>query len=306
MSAFESAATGARSAPASRSGMARGAGSSASASVSVSVGGAAAPGGFQNADRQFLTCCETAERELRKLAASVAAARKLVEGVGSARDSDDLRKKLQLGLDKGRESSKLLSALLKNELAPAVDAPELGQRERGARKQQLARFQKEFQEAVQTFSDVTSAAAAATKKHPQPPAAAAGADQRGGKAKRGGGGGGEKDDPLLQRLQQVEFDSAMVDERDEAINDIATSILEVNETMRDLANIVDEQGKDIDQIETNVTAAEDNTEKGVGFLNQAEKYQKGYRKWIIALICIILVASGGMAAALVLTKKAGN
>jgi syntaxin 7 len=79
----------------------------------------------------------------------------------------------------------------------------------------------------------------------------------------------------MQRMQQVEFDSAMVDERDDAINDIASSILEVNETMRDLANIVEEQGKDIDQVEVNVTSAEDATEKGVGFLTDAEKYQKG-------------------------------
>jgi hypothetical protein len=45
--------------------------------------------------------------------------------------------------------------------------------------------------------------------------------------------------------------------------------------MRDLANIVEEQGKDIEQVETNVTAAEDATEKGVGHLTDAEKYQKG-------------------------------
>jgi t-SNARE complex subunit (syntaxin) len=75
--------------------------------------------------------------------------------------------------------------------------------------------------------------------------------------------------------------------------------MEVNETMRDLANIVDEQGKDIEQIEVNTTNAEDNTEKGVGFLTDAEKYQKSYRKWILVLVCIIVVAAGGAAGAYV-------
>ena len=169
---------------------------------------------------------------------------------------------------------------------------------------------------MQGFQDVAGAAAAGSKRHPAPtagggPAAAAAADGGGargggGKGRAKGGGGDREDDAFMQRMQQVEFDSAMVEERDDAINDIASSIMEVNETMRDLANIVEEQGKDIDQIETNVTSAEDATEKGVGFLTDAEKYQKGYRKWILILACIIIVAVGGMAAALVLTKKAGN
>jgi syntaxin 7 len=213
-----------------------------------------------------------------------------------------LRKLRQLNLDKSKESSKILSDLLKSDLAQAVDAPEINQRERGARKQQLARFQKDFQEAMQSFQDTATAAATAVKRHAVPSSSSASDSGRSSAATKVGKGkvGGEGlDDPFLQRMQQVEFDSAMVEERDEAINDIAQSIMEVNETMRDLANIVDEQGKDIDQIEVNTTNAEDNTEKGVGFLTDAEKYQKGYRKWILVLVCIIVVAAGGAAGAYV-------
>jgi syntaxin 7 len=207
----------------------------------------------------------------------------------------------QLNLDKAKESSKILSDLLKSELAQAVDAPEINQRERGARKQQLARFQKDFQEAMQSFQDTATAAATSMKRHAVPSSSGSDIGRSGATTKVGKGkvGGEGLDDPFLQRMQQVEFDSAMVEERDEAINDIAQSIMEVNETMRDLANIVDEQGKDIDQIEVNTTNAEDNTEKGVGFLTDAEKYQKGYRKWILVLVCIIVVAAGGAAGAYV-------
>jgi methyl-accepting chemotaxis protein len=155
---------------------------------------------------------------------------------------------------------------------------------------------------MQSFQDTASAASTAMKRHAVPTASAVeGNNGRSGATKVGKGkvGGDGLDDPFLQRMQQVEFDSAMVEERDEAINDIAQSIMEVNETMRDLANIVDEQGKDIDQIEVNTTNAEDNTEKGVGFLTDAEKYQKSYRKWILVLVCIIVVAAGGAAGAYV-------
>jgi syntaxin 7 len=103
-------------------------------------------------------------------------------------------------------------------------------------------------------------------------------------------------------MQQVDFDAAVVEERDEAINDIASAIMEVNETMRDLAQIVEDQGHDIEQIEVNVTQAEEATSKGVEHLQSAEKYQKGYRKWIIVLILIIVLAAGGITAYFVLSK----
>ena len=345
--AFDQAAGGGRSAPSSRSalraGGASGGGAFASASAlssgsaSAALLSSAAPsaatlagggggggggsgggggGAYQSADRQYMASCEAVEKELRKLVATVAATRKQVEALGSPRDSADARAKMGANLERAKESVKALNALLKAELAPAVEAADLSARERTSRKQQLARFQRDFGDAMQGFQDVAGAAAAGSKRHPAPtagggPAAAAAADGGGargggGKGRAKGGGGDREDDAFMQRMQQVEFDSAMVEERDDAINDIASSIMEVNETMRDLANIVEEQGKDIDQIETNVTSAEDATEKGVGFLTDAEKYQKGYRKWILILACIIIVAAGGMAAALVLTKKAGN
>ena len=73
--------------------------------------------------------------------------------------------------------------------------------------------------------------------------------------------------------------------------------------MRDLAQIVEDQGHDIDQIEVNVTEAEDSTSKGVEHLQSAEKYQKGYRKWIFVLLAIIILAAGGITTYFVLEKK---
>jgi t-SNARE complex subunit (syntaxin) len=109
-------------------------------------------------------------------------------------------------------------------------------------------------------------------------------------------------------MQQIDFDVAVVEERDEAINDIAAAVMEVNETMRDLAQIVEDQGHDIEQIETNVTEAEASTAQGVEHLKGAEKLQKGYRKWIFVLIAIIVLAAGGITAYFVLskTKPAGQ
>ena len=59
------------------------------------VGGAS--GGYQSggdADAAYSRVCSSIEDELRRLTASVATLRKLVEAVGSTRDSDDLRSKM--------------------------------------------------------------------------------------------------------------------------------------------------------------------------------------------------------------------
>lgn len=153
---------------------------------------------------------------------------------------------------------------------------------------------------------VAQSAVVACKRHATPSSAGAGA----GAGARGGRGGREKDpaaaaeeDRLMQRLQQVDFDTALIDERDDAINDIATAITEVNDTFKDLAQIVEEQGRDIEQIEMNIGSAETATESGVGHLTKADTYQKRYGRWIIVLIFIIVAAAGGITAFFVLKKN---
>ena len=94
----------------------------------------------------------------------------------------------------------------------------------------------------------------------------------------------------------MNFEEGLLEEREEAILGIAQQISEVNETFRDLAQIVEEQGQGIDMLETNTGAAEANTRDGVGQLQEAEKHQKGYRKWILIMMLIIVLAAGGIAA----------
>ena len=106
--------------------------------------------------------------------------------------------------------------------------------------------------------------------------------------------GNKAEEDALLRMQQVDFEESLVDEREEAITDIAQAISEVNETFRDLAQIVEDQGKDIETIEVNVTTAEARTAEGVGHLESAEKSQKGYRKWLLVLACIVFLIAASV------------
>lgn len=105
------------------------------------------------------------------------------------------------------------------------------------------------------------------------------------------------------KMQLVNFEEQLVEEREDAIVDIAHAISEVNETFRDLAAIVEEQGKNIDMIDNNTTSAQANTADGVDQLTQAEKHQKGYRKWIVIMLLLIILGGGGIAAAIIIQEK---
>jgi len=57
-------------------------------------------------------------------------------------------------LEKGKDSVKLVSNLLKGELASAVESAD-NQRERNSRKMQQSRYQKDFRDAMEAFQSVS-------------------------------------------------------------------------------------------------------------------------------------------------------
>lgn len=46
-------------------------------------------------------------------------------------------------------------------------------------------------------------------------------------------------------MQQVEFNEALIEEREEHIQEIHAAVVEVNDIFQDLAALVDEQAKDV-------------------------------------------------------------
>jgi len=81
-------------------------------------------------------------------------------------------------------------------------------------------------------------------------------------------------DNLLQIENEREFNDAMIQDREEGIKQIESTIIEVNGIFTDLAQIVHEQGFMIDNIESNVESASHNTAEAVVQLRQASKYQR--------------------------------
>lgn len=108
---------------------------------------------------------------------------------------------------------------------------------------------------------------------------------------------------IMAQLQQVDLTEALMAEREQGIEEVSQEVVAVNEVMRDLAGLVNEQGKQLEELETNVTSAQKSTETGVGHLQQAAKYAGRYRKCLFGLVALLLLVAAGLTAYFLITNK---
>jgi syntaxin 7 len=118
----------------------------------------------------------------------------------------------------------------------------------------------------------------------------------------------ERRNQMAQIEAERQFHDTVQAERDAAIRDIETAVVQVNEIFRDLANLVQEQQGMIDNIEVNVQSAHSNAEKAVGELHQAAKYERSARTkmciiLVIAMIALAVVVVVIVLPSVLLTKK---
>lgn len=102
----------------------------------------------------------------------------------------------------------------------------------------------------------------------------------------------ERQQQYAQLSSDVDAQNAQIAYRDQAIRSLQRDMSEVHDMFKDLANLVSEQGHMVDDIESNVTAAENDVVVGLGEVNKAHDYQKkGRNKLCIAAIIISILAA---------------
>lgn len=79
-----------------------------------------------------------------------------------------------------------------------------------------------------------------------------------------------------------------IQERRDAIKEIEENLIELNQIFLDMAALVEAQGHQLNDIESQVTQASSFVRRGADQLQGAKEYQKSSRKWVC--IAIILVA----------------
>ncbi|XP_075126140.1 t-SNARE domain-containing protein 1 isoform X2 [Leptodactylus fuscus] len=105
-----------------------------------------------------------------------------------------------------------------------------------------------------------------------------------------------------QDLSEItDEDLEQIRQKEEAIKQIESDMLDVNQIMKDLASIVYEQGHDIDSIEANIETASSHVESANRQLAKASQHQRRARKvkcclistgiFVVLVIIIIIVAS---------------
>jgi t-SNARE complex subunit (syntaxin) len=102
------------------------------------------------------------------------------------------------------------------------------------------------------------------------------------------------EDIRLKKLllkNKVEFNQAIIDERNEEIEKIFQDIKDINEIFKDLHKLTQEQTNPISVLEENINLTVENTEKAIVQLKKAESYQNS---WFSSKNKMILMGIAGL------------
>lgn len=224
---------------------------------------------------------------------AVAGFRRLVDGIGTAKDTPDHRQKLHNTRQRILQLVKDTSAKLK-----ALSESDHDSRVKPSKKIEDAKLARDFQTTLQEFQKVQQLAAERESTYapsgpPPSSATTSGSDEQ--VASRMD----QEYQPFLtkQRRQEVvlldneiSFNEAMIDERDQGIREVEEQIGQANEIFRDLAVLVHEQGVVIDDIQSNIENSAAATKQAKVQLVKASKSTKSRASWCWWLLAIFVVA----------------
>lgn len=227
-------------------------------------------------------------KEVRK------ATEKLVKLSASARKKDGAQISDQLLAISSttRERARATGRTLHEALAQATDG--------SAEHRALTQLSEEFKQTLTKFTQQVEAS-----PHLAPQGQASRDLEIGGRASVpsasgdgcGGGRSSSSDEPASgqhfdvheQQMSQVVANEQVIAEREVSINHLARSVQEVNEIFQDLALLVNEQGTQIDNIQTNIETAATRTDAGVRELARASRSQRRARGRMLIITACVLV-----------------
>ncbi|KAJ1954632.1 hypothetical protein EC988_002328 [Linderina pennispora] len=254
--------------------------------------------GLSDEEQLYKKTVQGLSQKIFRINASVANIRQLVGQLGTSRDTARLRQDIHNKMENTRE-------LVKGTASELKSLSEF-QKEPSKRKQRRLEQQKltsDFQKTVEQYQAIQRVSAEASREYVDRARhaievqhdAAAQDDEV------------DESNPLLgeQRHVQlrvldneVEYNEALINERESEINEIEQGIVELNEIFRDLGTIVTEQQSLLDNIETNVQSVAVNVHAASEELTTASEYQRRSNRTkccilmfaVIFLIVILLIA----------------
>lgn len=239
-------------------------------------------------EAEFQRIAQNISTNIQKISQNVSSMQRMVRQLGTPQDNAELRSQLhqiqhytnQLAKDTHRSRKDL--DLLPNPLSPSTQRQWKLQRER---------LTNDFTAALSTFQNVQRVAAEQERE-----------EVKRARAESGSGGffGEEgRPDPLVQlgagqsqtqAVMEEEERLQELRERETAVRQLESDIMDVNQIFKDLATMVHEQGEVIDSIEANVESSHVNVGQGVQQLAKASDYQnKARRKKLCLFVFLVIV-----------------
>ncbi|PIA14201.1 t-SNARE [Coemansia reversa NRRL 1564] len=248
-------------------------------------------------ERNYKRTVQELSRKVFQINASVANIRQLVGQLGTSRDTARLRQDIHNKMETSRELVKATSTELKSLSEFQANTSEARRRARRLEQQKLTA---DFQKVLEQFQNIQRVSAEITRefvdraKH----AVQAQTDPNYGQEEEYAEStpllGGQQQQQQQQRRVElavldndIEYNEALINERESEINEIEQGIVELNEIFRDMGTIVTEQQSLLDNIETNVQSVAVNALGASEELNSASEYQRRSNK---TKFCILLFA----------------
>ncbi|CAM8985141.1 unnamed protein product [Rhodiola kirilowii] len=227
---------------------------------------------------------------------SVSGFRRLVDAIGTVKDTPDLRLKLhntrQRVLQLVKETSTKLKAISESDRGSNVNA---------SKKIEDAKLARDFHTILQEFQNVQQLASERESTYaPSVPPSSIPEDEQSASSVAQESRpflGVQKRQELVLLDNEIGFNDAMIDEREQGIREIQEQIGEANEIFKDLAVLVHDQGVTIDDIHSNIEASSSATNQAKVQLVKASKSVKSRSSWcwwvlgifIVIVVVIVLV-----------------
>jgi len=241
---------------------------------------------------------------IKQISNNVASITKYANVLGTARDTAENRAKLNSTI----ETTKLVARTATQQMKDLGTNTRGSVEERNQQKIIQQKLAKDLGTYVQKFQEVSKIAAQKERSTALPPPPTAKANQgaigrpsqdqfhqyEDAEDEKSGLLESSRRENFMQIENEREFTDAMIQDREEGIKQIESTIREVNGIFTDLAQIVHEQGYMIDNIESNVESASHNTAEAVVELRNASKYQRRSRTKMCILLLIVSVVLGAI------------
>lgn len=239
--------------------------------------------------------------DIEQLAIGITQVEKMVPLLGTAKDTVDLRDDLRNHVAQSRNLVHRIQSDLKEMIAHESHFDET---EKARRKRITQKLTKDFQTWLSKFHTATKRSAELERSVP-PPKPSQSSHQRSTFANPFASEPREDEEKvaLLARersaqFMQIEndrdFNEAVIEEREQGIQEIESAMREVNEIFKDLSTIVYDQGQMIENIESFVSSAVVNTTIGVEEIKRAEEHQSSANNksyCVVGIVVLIVIAA---------------